>query len=77
MRVDHFEIYFSGQADRHHFGNSFPVHKNLEPYVKDFNPILKRIAILQLNTKPINKTLVCMHARKRVKVKQMTIFIIN
>lgn len=39
MKVGHFEIYFSGLADRYHFGSGFAVHEHLEPLFEKFNPI--------------------------------------
>lgn len=70
MKVGHYIIYFSGLTDRHHFGTGFAVHEKLEPYVKEFIPVLERMACLKLNTTRLNIMLVCacMPRRKRVKI---------
>lgn len=46
----------------HIFGCGFAVHETLEPHVKEFNPVSERIAILRVDTKPLNIILVYVHA---------------
>ncbi|KAL4148000.1 hypothetical protein QTP88_002308 [Uroleucon formosanum] len=48
--------------ERHIFGSGFAVHETLEPYIKEFNPVSERIAVLRVDTKPLNIVLVCTHA---------------
>jgi exonuclease III len=55
-------IYFSGMEGRHIFGSRFAVHETLEPYLREFNPVSERIAVLHVDTKPLNIVLVCTHA---------------
>lgn len=40
------------------------VHETLEPYMKEFNPVSERIAVLRADTKPLNirVVLVCTYA---------------
>lgn len=44
--------------ERHYFGCGFAVHTTLEPYVKEFNFVTKKIVILKIDTKPLNIILV-------------------
>lgn len=48
--------------ERHIFGSGFAVHETLEPYIKEFSPVSERIAVLRVDTKPLNIVLVCAHA---------------
>lgn len=59
MKIGHYIICLSGLADRHHFGSGFAVYENIEPYIKEFNPVSERMAILRFNTKPLNIVLMC------------------
>ncbi|XP_015371362.1 PREDICTED: craniofacial development protein 2-like [Diuraphis noxia] len=62
LKVGKYIIYFSGMEERHIFGSGFTVHETLEPYIKEFNPVSERIAVLRVDTKPLNIVLVCTHA---------------
>lgn len=48
--------------ERHSFGSGFAVHETQEPYIKEFNPVSERIAILQVDTKSLKIVQVCAHA---------------
>ncbi|KAE9523129.1 hypothetical protein AGLY_016470 [Aphis glycines] len=41
---------------------SFAVHETLKPYIRQFNPVSERLAVLRIGTKPLNIVLVCTHA---------------
>jgi len=62
IKVGKYIIYFSGMEERHIFGSDFAVHETLGPYIKEFNPVTERIAVLRVDTKPLNIVLVCTHA---------------
>lgn len=62
IKVGRYIIFFSGLADRHHFGSGFAVHEKLEKYVKEFIPVSERMACLKLNMTLLNTMLVCVHA---------------
>ncbi|XP_025404801.1 craniofacial development protein 2-like [Sipha flava] len=55
-------IYFSGMEERYQNGCGFVVHETIEPYIKEFNPILERLAVLKIDTAPINIVLICTYA---------------
>ncbi|XP_025421252.1 craniofacial development protein 2-like [Sipha flava] len=55
-------IYFSGMEERHQFGCGFAVHETKELHIKEFNPISERLAVLRIDTKPINIALICTYA---------------
>lgn len=48
-------------VDRHIYGNYFAVHKSLVPHIKKFRPVLGKIAVLRINSRPIDVTLVYVH----------------
>jgi len=62
IRVNNYEIYFSGMVDRHSYRCGFAVHKSLVPHIKEFRPVSERIAVLRINSRPIDLILVCVHA---------------
>jgi len=62
LKVGRYIIYFSGMVERHIFGSGFAVHESLEPYIKEFNLVSKRIAVLRFNTNSLNIVLMCAHA---------------
>jgi len=62
IRVNDYEIYFSGMVDRHSYGCGFAVHKPLVPHIKEFRPVSERIAVLRINSRPIDLILICVHA---------------
>jgi len=47
--------------ERHFLGSGFDVHETLEPFIKEFNPVSERIAVLRVDIKPLNIVLVCTH----------------
>lgn len=62
LKVGKYIIYFSGMEERHQFGCGFTVHETIEPLIKEFNPISKRLAVLRIDTKTINIALICTYA---------------
>jgi len=62
IRVNDYEIYFSGMVDRHSYRCGFVVYKSLVPHNKEFRPDSERIAVLRINSRPIDLILVCVHA---------------
>jgi len=66
LKVGEYVIFFSELENRHSFGTGFAVHKSLEPYVREFNPVSERIAVLRVNTTPINTVLIYVHAPTEV-----------
>jgi exonuclease III len=66
LKVGEYVIFYSGLESSHFFGSGFAVHESLEPYVREFNPVSERIAVLRINTTPINMVLICVHAPTEV-----------
>lgn len=62
VTVKDYEIYFSGMVDRHSFGSGFAVHKSMVPHIKEFRPILERIAVMRIKSRPTDLILICVHA---------------
>jgi len=62
VRVNDYEIYFSGIIDRHNFGSGFAVHKSMVPHIKEFRSVSEKIAVLRINSRPIDLILMCVHA---------------
>jgi len=62
LNVGKYIIYSSGMEERHQFGCGFAVHETIEPYIKKFNPISERLAVLRIDTEPINIALICTYA---------------
>lgn len=61
LKVGEYVIFFSRLENRHSFGIGFAVHKSLEPYIREFNPVSERIAVLRVNTTLIKIVLICVH----------------
>ncbi|KAE9522281.1 hypothetical protein AGLY_017324 [Aphis glycines] len=66
LKVGEYVIFYSGLENRHFFGTGFAIHKSLEPYVREFNPVSERILVLRVDTTPINMVLICVHASTEV-----------
>jgi hypothetical protein len=66
LKVGEYVIFYSGLESSHFFGSGFAVHESLEPYVREFNPVSERIAVLRINTTPLNMVLICVHALTEV-----------
>lgn len=66
MKVGEYVIFYSGLKNRHFFGTGFAIHKSLEPYVREFNPVSERISVLRVDTTPTNMVLICVHAPTEV-----------
>lgn len=62
LNVRDYVTFFSELENRHSFGTDFAIHKPLEPHIREFNPVSERIAVLKVNTTPINIVLIWVHA---------------
>lgn len=49
----------------------FIVYETIEPYLKEFNSISGRLAVLKIDTIPINIALLCIHAPAEVTDKDI------
>ncbi|XP_008181591.1 uncharacterized protein LOC103308977 [Acyrthosiphon pisum] len=65
LKVEKYIIYFSRMEERNRFGSGFAVHESLEPCIIEFNPVSERIAVLRVDTQPLNIVLVCTHQQKQ------------
>jgi len=52
----------------HHFGSGFAVHESLKPHIREFNPVSERIAVLRIDTTPLNIVLICVHTSTEVSI---------
>lgn len=66
IKLEKYIIYFSGMKERHQFGYGFTIYETIEPYIKEFNHISERLAILKIDTVPINIALLCTYALTEV-----------
>lgn len=63
LKVGEYIIFYSEMKNRYSFGSGFAVHKSLEPYIREFNPVLEKIAVLSNNITPLDVMLICVNNR--------------
>lgn len=61
-KVRKYTIYFSGMEERQKFGCKFAVYEEIEPFIKEFNPISEGLSVRKIDTKPRNIALICTYA---------------
>uniref|UniRef100_A0A8D8SMX4 Craniofacial development protein 2 n=1 Tax=Cacopsylla melanoneura TaxID=428564 RepID=A0A8D8SMX4_9HEMI len=60
---DDYTVYYSGTTDNtYKYGVGFIIEKEMAKCVKNFIPLTERIALLQLNSKPVNINLIQIYA---------------
>lgn len=61
-------IFYSVMMNSHNFGSGYGVHESLEAHIGEFNPVLKKIAVLRIDTAPLNIVLICVYAPTKVSL---------
>lgn len=54
LKVRYYTTYFSRTEKRNQFGYVFAVHETVELYIKEFNSISEKLAVIRIDTKLIN-----------------------